>query len=118
MKFIPIHVATVTATREPVERASFKIDDARDSSIPEPSMAPPNANAATTRATVDIIDISPPRESRRSTMPTLVRTATDGNVRVRPGDEIMGWRVASIGEDHIQLRRATQTRMLTLPRDP
>lgn len=48
----------------------------------------------------------------------LVRTATDGNVRVRPGDEIMGWRVASIGEDHIQLRRATQTRMLRLPRGP
>lgn len=45
----------------------------------------------------------------------LVRTPTEGAKRVEPGDEVAGWRVASIGEDHIRLRRASQTRLLTLP---
>lgn len=45
----------------------------------------------------------------------LVRTATESARQVSPGDEINGWRVAAIGEDHIRLRRASQTRMLKLP---
>lgn len=45
----------------------------------------------------------------------LVRTATGGNVRVRPGDEIEGWRVSAIGEDNILLRRASKIRVLRLP---
>lgn len=45
----------------------------------------------------------------------LVRTATESARQVSPGDEINGWRVSSIGEDRIELRRASQTRMLMMP---
>lgn len=47
----------------------------------------------------------------------LVRTQTGDVKTVTPGDEIEGWRVASIGETTLQLRRASQTRLLELPED-
>lgn len=45
----------------------------------------------------------------------LVRTPDGSAVRVSQGDEVAGWRVATISDDQIQLRRATQTRILRMP---
>jgi hypothetical protein len=45
----------------------------------------------------------------------LIRTASRGVVTVTPGDDIEGWRVAAINNTSLQLRRASQTRLLELP---
>ena len=45
----------------------------------------------------------------------LVRTPDGGNVRIEKGDEIVGWRVAAIGDAFVELRRSSQTRMLRMP---
>lgn len=44
----------------------------------------------------------------------LVRTP-NGTVRVKRGDEIEGWRIATIRDESIDLRRASETRTLRLP---
>lgn len=100
--------------------------------------APPDATAqdpaqgageaAIEEAATDPSDAAPPADSgepedmillgvfqSRGAERALVRTATGGNVRVRPGDEIEGWRVSAIGEDNILLRRASKIRVLKLP---
>ncbi len=45
----------------------------------------------------------------------LVRKPDGESVRVVQGDEIEGWRVADIGDEFVELRRASQTRLLRLP---
>ncbi len=89
--------------------------------VPAGDTAPDVAAAATSRAAPDPAADGPDgmillgvfRGSGSSR--ALVRTSTESARKVAPGDEINGWRVSSIGEDHIRLRRASQTRMLKLP---
>ncbi|MEO1292418.1 MAG: hypothetical protein AAFV62_06250 [Pseudomonadota bacterium] len=46
----------------------------------------------------------------------LVRTAQKEIIRLEKGDEILGWRVSLIGDDHVQLSKQSRTRRLTLPK--
>lgn len=52
---------------------------------------------------------------RRGDDRALIRTPAGESLRVTLGDEVAGWRIAGIGEDFVQLRRASQTRMLRVP---
>lgn len=45
----------------------------------------------------------------------LVRLPSGSSRRLEKGDEVQGWRVSSIGDSFIELRRASQTRLLRLP---
>lgn len=105
------------------ETAESADEDDSGPNIDAPSgeTAPAVAAAATTRGAEDpeasgpdgmiLLGVFQGSGSSRA----LVRTATESAKQVVPGDEINGWRVSSIGEDHIRLRRASQTRLLKLP---
>lgn len=46
----------------------------------------------------------------------LIRTPQASALAVSVGEEIVGWRVSTIGDDFINLRRGSQTRVLRMPR--
>ena len=69
---IPMQVAMVAATSEPVPRARLRIPPASEASMPLRSMTPPNPSAQKMRATVPIMLFIPPRDRSSSIAATPV----------------------------------------------
>ena len=100
---------------------------ARDEeAAPKPTRRPSLEDVATRRvmaaATTRVEAAAPPAGGMillgvfkgRSSERALVRT-TKGSQRVEIGDEIDGWRVTAITHSSVQLRRASNVRMLRMP---
>ncbi|MCI4660491.1 MAG: hypothetical protein MRY63_01540 [Neomegalonema sp.] len=80
--------------------------------------APPDADqdVVTTNADLQLrelvlLSVFQSRNAERA----LVRTGEREVIRLQTGDEILGWRVALIADDHVRLSRGEETHLLTLP---
>ena len=103
-----------------------EIADFANLSAPRPSARPSPEDMATRRveaAATTRIDAAAPPEggmillgvfNGRGNERALVRTSS-GSQRVVVGDEIDGWRVTAINNSSVQLRRASNVRMLRMP---